>query len=79
MSQVMLQLTQHMDEFVHYNRDLILEHDEDHKTDIDNIKGADQLVGNRITYIPFLECDAGRESLGRWRCIKRDVEANELC
>lgn len=41
MSQEMIQLTQHLDEFVHYKRDLLLEHDKYHETDVDNIKGAD--------------------------------------
>lgn len=75
----MMQLTQHLDEFVHYKRDLLLEDHEYHEADVDNIKGANQLIRNRITYIPLLECDTGWESLGWWRCIKRDVEANELC
>lgn len=66
----MMKLTQHLDEFVHYKWDLVFEHDEYHEADVDNIEGADKLVRNRITYIPLLECDAGRESLGRWCCIK---------
>lgn len=70
MSQKTLQLTQHLYEFVHHKRDLVLEHDEYHEADIDYIKGADQLVRNRITYIPLLECDIGGERLGWWRCIK---------
>lgn len=69
-SQVLLQITQHLDEFVHYERDLLLEHDEYHEADIDDIKGVDQPVRNRITYTPLLECDIGRKSLGWWRCIK---------
>lgn len=79
MGQVMMKLTQHLHEFVHYKRDLLLEHDEYHEANIDDIKSADQLVGDRIAYIPLLECDISRECLGWWRCIKRDVETNELC
>lgn len=79
MSQVMMQLTQHMDKFVHYNRDLLLEYDKYHEADVDDVKGAKQLRRNRITYIPLLECDAIRKSLRRRRCVKRDIEANELC
>lgn len=70
MSQGMSPLTQHLDEFVHYKRDLLHEYDKYHEADVDNIKGADQLVRNGITYIPLLECDTGREGLGWWRCIK---------
>lgn len=55
MSQIMMQLTQHLDEFVHYKWDLVLEHDEYHEAEVDYIKGADQLVRNSITYIPLLE------------------------
>lgn len=70
MSQVMIQLTQHLHEFVYYKRDLLLEHNEYHEADVDNIKGADQLVRNRITNIPLLKCDIGRECLQWWRCIE---------
>lgn len=73
-----MQLTQHLDKFVHYNRDLLLEHDKYHEADVDDVKGADQLIRNGITHIPLLECDTIRKSLGRWCCIKRNVEANEL-
>lgn len=70
MRQVTILLTEHLDEFLHDKRDLLLKHDEYHEANVDNIKGADQLVRDSITYIPLLECDIGRESLGRWRCIK---------
>lgn len=67
---MMTQLTQHLDELVHRVRDLLLAHDEDHEADVDDIKGANQLLGNRVIYIPLLERDTGREGLG-WRgCIK---------
>lgn len=79
MSQVKMQLTQHLDEFVHYKRDLLLEHDKYHEADVDDVKGANQLVRNRITHIPFLEADTIRKGLGRRCCIKCNVEANELC
>lgn len=79
MGQVMMKLTQHLHEFVYYKRDLLLEHDEYDEADVDNIEGADQLVRNRFTDIPLLECDIGRERLGWWRCIKGDVEANKPC
>lgn len=77
--QVIMQLTQHLDEFIHYKRDLVLEHDKYHEADVDDVKGANQLRRNWITYIPLLECDAIRKSLRRRRCIKCDVKANELC
>lgn len=66
----MIQLTQHLHEFVYYKRDLLLEHNEYHEADVDNIKGADQLVRNRITNIPLLECDIARECLRWWHCIE---------
>lgn len=79
MSHVKVQLTQHLDEFVHYKRDLLLQHNKYHEADVNDVKGADKLVRNRITHIPFLEGDTIRKGLGRWCCIKRNVEANELC
>lgn len=70
MSQRRVQLTQHLHEFVYYKRDLLLEHDEYHEANIDDIKSTDQLVRNRITDIPLLECDIGRERLQWWSCIE---------
>ena len=55
----MMKLTQHLHEFVYNKRDL-LEYNEYHEADVDDIEGADQLVRNRITNIPLLECDIGR-------------------
>lgn len=64
------QLTEHLDQLVHCSSDILYSHNKYHEADVNDIEGTDKLLGNRVTYIPLLECDVGRECLGRWRCIE---------
>lgn len=66
----MTQLTEHQDQLVYYSRDLLPQRNKYHEADVNDIEGTDQLIGNRIAYVPLLECDVGRQYLGWWCCIK---------
>ena len=78
MRQVIIRLTKHLNQLVHCGRNLLPQQNKQHEADIDDIESTDQLIRNRLTYIPLLECDVRGQCLGRWRCIKRYVEANKL-